>query len=170
MNRFSKGLETLTNVAVLVVCCLLATVLVRTFFFGKPPVSPPQSSVRGPVVGAKLELPGYTSGSDQKTLVLALSTQCHFCAESTPFYRELTRKAFAKRDRVLAVLPQPVAESRTYLDQNGVLASEIRQDSLDRIQVSGTPTLVLADKDGKILKVWVGKLPRDQENDVISNL
>jgi hypothetical protein len=36
--------------------------------------------------------------------------------------------------------------------------------------VRGTPTLILVDGDGKVADAWVGALPPEKENEVISRL
>jgi hypothetical protein len=36
--------------------------------------------------------------------------------------------------------------------------------------VRGTPTLILVDGSGTVADVWVGALPSNQENEVISRL
>ena len=38
------------------------------------------------------------------------------------------------------------------------------------IKVSGTPTLLLVDNNGKVLDVWVGMLPEDRQQEVFEVL
>jgi len=39
--------------------------------------------------------------------------------------------------------------------------------SLADVNVSGTPTLLLIDQTGHVLRVWVGKLDENRERDVM---
>ena len=86
---------------------------------------------------------------DKRTLVLALSTQCHFCTESAPFFQRI-RKETSKNLKMVAVLPQPVSESHKYLEGEGVQVDDVRQAPLTTIGVRGTPTLLLVDNVGSV--------------------
>lgn len=105
---------------------------------------------------------------NKQTLILAISSSCHFCTESAPFYKKLAQN---KGDtRLVALLPQPVEEGREYLERLGVSVDEVRQSSLDQIGVHGTPSLLLVDASGVVKNFWVGRLPPDQESTVLDAL
>ena len=59
--------------------------------------------------------------------------------------------------RIVAVFPQPVDQAKPYLDKLD-LSFEIVQSSLDTLGISGTPTLLLIDRDGAVTESWVGRL------------
>jgi peroxiredoxin len=123
-----------------------------------------------PNVGTKISLPGVDWSKSRQSLVLALSTTCHFCSESADFYSKLVPAAEGNGIRVVAVLPQPLSASRTYLDGLGVSVPDILQSSLDSIEVTGTPTVLLIDAKGKIQKAWVGKVSAKREEEVMEAL
>lgn len=102
-----------------------------------------------------------------RTIVLAMQTTCHYCTDSAPFFRKLSAAAHGKV-RTVAILPQPIGTSKTYLDGLGVKVDEIRQFPLSDIGVHGTPTLVLVNDRGAIQNVWVGELTPDEERQVLS--
>jgi len=106
---------------------------------------------------------------DRRTLVLALSTPCHFCTESAPFFQRI-RKETAKDLKMVAVLPQPVNDSHKYLEAEGVQVDDIRQAQVNSIGVTGTPTLLLVDEKGTVADAWQGKLQPDQETAVLAVL
>lgn len=107
----------------------------------------------------------------EKTLIMALSTTCHFCAESTPFYQKLVGQRTGRSDvRLVAVMPQPVDEARHYLSEHAINVDEVRQASLNSISVRGTPTLVLVDGTGAVVRSWVGKLPPEREIEVVDTI
>lgn len=164
MNVWTKRLEAATNIAIL--CCFLLVAGVAT----KRLLEHPASELRGPVVGQKVSLRGVDWSGSSRTLVLALSTGCHFCSESADFYRRLVPSAVHGGFHVLAVLPQPVPDGRAYLEKLGVPVSEVLQSPLDSVEVSGTPTLLVLDQQGRIQKAWVGKLGPDQEEQVVASL
>lgn len=112
------------------------------------------------------QLLGVDWTKNHRTLVLAISTTCHFCKDSVPFYRKLGGTDV----KTLAVLPQSVAEAQQYLGNAGVRVDEVRQVSLSALGVRGTPTLLIVNDAGVVTDVWVGKLPPDQENQVLTAL
>jgi hypothetical protein len=165
-KRPSK-LETLANLSTALVSLLLSVVLVKVFLL--PEGRPPASAARPQLAkGTSLKgsLPGVDWGRNGRTLVLAISTGCHFCTDSAPFFQRLSKER-PPSTKLLAVLPQRVEESRKYLEQEGVLVDDVKQVPLDSIEVSGTPTLLLVDKAGTVAGVWVGKLEPRQEEDVL---
>ena len=164
-----KKLEVLANIAVLITSVVLCSVLVKKYFFSAAKQeasveavqskSPASSASRRPSIqaGRKISLPGIDWSKSERTLLLALSTTCHFCTESAPFYQQLQRQ---KRDDVhlVALLPQPLQESRIYLDKLGIKVDDVAQSPLNFVGVSGTPTLLLIDNQGAVIDSWVGKL------------
>jgi hypothetical protein len=169
MSNVSKKVEVAANVAILVVALLLGVVLVKRYLLPSPPPGPQRAEGLKP--GEKLALADVDWGRSRKTLVLVLSTNCHFCTESAPFYQRLAREQSGRDDvRLMAVLPQSVEESRRYLDTNGVAISEVRQERPGEIRVPGTPALIIVDSAGAVVESWVGKLPPEKEEEVLKRL
>jgi hypothetical protein len=164
MSRWTRGLEIATNVAVLLICIALG-VLIGVSVLHPRSESSPSKEIK---IGQKIDLPGPV-GID-KTVVLAISTQCHYCSESMPFYKKLAASVTAKHGHIVAVLPQSQKEAQDYLQSNGVSVDEVFQEQLSKVYVSGTPTLMILDADHKVMSSWVGKLSPDRENQVLSKL
>jgi thioredoxin-related protein len=166
MTNNTRKLETLVNVAIVVVAVAVCAVLAKQYL-----LTGAQGRSRGPEVGSKIELAGTDLSKEEKTLLLVLQKGCHFCTDSGPFYQRLAREAAARGNRVklLAVLPQNEDEGRRYLSDLGVPIERVAQASLGKLDVSGTPTLILLDR-GKVSDVWVGKLPDESEAEVLSKL
>jgi hypothetical protein len=160
-------LESLANVTTIVVSLLLSIVLVKVFLLpgGRPAASAarPQVAEGTSLKGA---LPGVDWGTNDRTLVLAISTKCHFCTDSAPFFKRISTER-PTGTKLLAVLPQSVEEARKYLDQEGVRVDDVKQAPLDSIKVYGPPTLALVDKAGTVTDVWTGKLSADGEAEVL---
>jgi hypothetical protein len=167
MNNLSKKVELLANVVIIVVAVLLAGVLVRRYLLPQAESPPAQARVQP---GTKLSVPGVEWDKNERTLLLVLSTTCHFCTESSPFYQRLAQEK-AKKGGVglIAVLPQSVDESQKYLNGLGVSVDDVKQASLDTVQVRGTPTLIMADRTGTVVESWVGKLPAEKEVEVLNS-
>jgi hypothetical protein len=164
MSGWAKRIEIATNVAILCAFLLVAALAAKRLW---EPSSPKPGA---PSIGAKVSLHGVDWSTSNQNLVLALSTGCHFCSESADFYQRLVPSAESNGTRVLAVLPQPISDGRSYLEKLGVTVSEVVQSPLGAVDVSGTPTVLLIDGQGKIRKAWVGKLGPEQERQVMKGL
>ncbi len=114
-------------------------------------------------------MPGLNWAQHKQTLLLVLRDGCHFCADSAQFYQRLvTAQGAQASTRFVAVLPGPVADSRSYLSRLRVPIAEIRQTELGALGVRGTPTLLLVDDKGVVTQAWIGRLPADREDEIIN--
>src|SRR5258708_3151963 len=155
MQNAARKLEVAPNIAIVVVACVAVMVLVRNYR---------ASSAQPPTVktGAQFALKNADWTGSPKNMVLAVSTTCHFCTESAPFYRTLVEQCRRDHVKTIAVLPHPVKEAEAYLQGEGLTVDENRQSPLSDVEVSGTPTLVLVDSRGVVRSAWGGKLPSDK--------
>jgi hypothetical protein len=129
------------------------------------------NAVEAGIVGKAISLPDTDWKRNNQTLVLVLSTGCHFCTESASFYKELVQKrAKQGNTRLVAALPQPVDASRKYLSDLGIAVDDVRQLPPNSLGVRGTPTLLLVNKDGVVTDSWRGKLSPDKELKVMTRL
>ncbi|HEX7154284.1 MAG TPA: hypothetical protein VF618_22540 [Thermoanaerobaculia bacterium] len=154
-----RKLEVAANVAILIVAVLAGVLLVRNLMAPKKAAA--RSSVEIPA-GTKLPLP-----FEGKTAVLALSTNCHYCTESAPFYRRLSGELAKRGVHLTIVMPQPPEEGRGYVRGLGLDAADVRQVSLRALNIRGTPTLLLVDKGSVVSEAWVGMLTPEREQDVV---
>jgi len=169
MSTLIKRIEVLANVAIIFVAILLGVILVRNYML--PRSRAPQQPAASIPAGTKLSLPGVDWKANGKTLVLALSTACHFCTESAPFYQRVAQeRAKAGNIRLVAVFPQPVPEGQKYLSSLGVTVDEVKQAQLESIGVIGTPTLIMTDGQGAVAESWRGKLPSEKESELLGRL
>jgi hypothetical protein len=143
-------------------------VLIKNYVLANPPQTEFVENINQ-VRNPKISLPDVDwNGNGGQTLVIAVSSTCHFCTESGAFYQRIVKKS--GNTRLLAVLPQSVAEGTRYFQSLGVSVNEIRQSPLSAISVTGTPTLMLVDSHGIVTDSWVGKLPAEQEAEVLSKV
>jgi hypothetical protein len=165
-----RKIETTANIATIGAAVLLSTVLVKVYLLPAPsPRIPRIATAPAPGVDFKSRLPGVDWHKNGRTLVLAISTQCHFCKDSTPFYRKLQEQV-GKNLKTVAVLPQPVAEAEQYLNGEDVHVDQVKQASMGDIGVQGTPTMLLVNSAGVVTKTWVGKIQPEQEQEVLAAL
>jgi thioredoxin-related protein len=168
MAGTQKKIELVANIAIILVAVILGYVLVKQFVFPTPQAAPGQT--KQPEVGAKITLPDTDFSQNDKTLVFAIKKGCHFCSDSAGFYQKLVQVAAEKHIRLIAAFPHSVEEGQGYLKELNVPIAEMKQADFAALGVGGTPTLILTDKNGQAQKVWLGKLPAEKENEVISSL
>lgn len=166
-GNLKRAVEIGLNSALLIASLALVSGVVYTHVTSSRNVQP---SFAAPAKGVKIKISGVQWSHSQRTIVLALSSHCHFCTASARFYKRLQEAAKARGVPVVAVLPQPTDEARSYLENLGVPVAMVKQATLDSLNVSATPTLMIVDSEGKVVSSWVGQLPSSQEKDVFSAL
>lgn len=171
MDNVRKYVELAANVAIIAAAIMLCVVLAKTQFADSAPPQgandyPASKSSTKPL--GKLDLPEVSWQKNGQTLVLALSTSCPYCTESAAFYRRLKQES--SEAHLLAVFPQAASEGEAYLKKLAVPVDEVRQASFGQLNVRGTPTLLLVDDGGEVKDTWVGKLPSNQEGQVLARL
>lgn len=168
MSSFAKKVEMAANVAIIVVAVLLIAIATRQYLLPKQ-TPPAQAHARKiPQSGDSVALANVDWRKNGKTLLLAVSTTCHYCTVSGPFYQRLVKEH--GNAQLIAVLPQTVGEGQTYMKKLGVEIADVRQVSFNDLRIVGTPTLILIDEGGKVTDVWQGALQPDEENEVSSRL
>jgi hypothetical protein len=124
------------NVAIAICAVVFLVVLIKAYLVRH------SQAQEAPVlaIGGKFDLKGFNWGDNRRTVILALSKQCHYCSESAPFYQQLSPEV--KRHagaRLLAIFSESVPEAKSYLEQMNVSVNDIRQTPLSALGVKGTP-------------------------------
>lgn len=171
MGSLSKKVELLANIAITVVAALLCVVPAKSYLLplGEQKQLGEAAEIRrGLERGDTVAVPGIDWRENGNTLLLTLSATCHFCTQSAPFYHRVVKER--GDTQLVALLPQAVGEGQAYLKQLGVSVADVRQVSLARLGLSGTPTLILIDGNGVVTDVWGGALAPSREDEVINQL
>jgi len=166
-----RKIETWANVSIIVAVLVFCATIVKDRWINHPNLTG-YTSAESRLLNTHIQVPGVEWKDAHKTLVMALSTQCHFCQESTPFYKALSTSTAvtSKRVSMMMVFPQPQAEAESFVRSKGIQTSGIVSMPLQTIGVSSTPTLFLVDKSGKVEKLWVGVLTEAQQKDLLAEL
>jgi thiol-disulfide isomerase/thioredoxin len=158
-----RKIEIAANIAIMVVAALLCVVLVKNYLIPHPALTANGMATDNQIqTGAKISMQEIDWAKNGQTLLLALSTTCHFCSESAPFYQRLV-KELGSNTRIVAILPQSLSDSKDYLNRLGVSVDDIRQVQFSSLGVKGTPTLILVDNNGIVRNSWMGKLRNNEE-------
>jgi hypothetical protein len=170
--NLSNKIDATANVVTIAASVLLSAVLIKAYLAPdlgtrRPTAIPMVNAEAG--TSLKDRIPGVDWKRNGKTLVLAISTRCHFCTESAPFYRRVQEEA-GKGVKIVAVLPQSTSESEEYLKGEGVRVDQVRQVELGNIGVAGTPTMLLVNSGGVVTRLWSGKVQPEEEDTVLKAL
>ena len=163
-SQAAKRIEMAANVAIILASAAVIVVFARNFTRTSTDALPTIAT------GTKFALKDAHWRSAEKTMVLAISTTCHFCNESARFYDELVSQCKQQHVRTIAVLPQPTVEAESYLKDKGIAVDEVHQAILSGLRINGTPTLLLVDGGGIVRSVWIGKLESSGEKEVLAKL
>lgn len=142
-----KSLDRIANLAVIVAVIVFLT-LASQHEIG---VQIPLHQASQVIVGRRIPIPGLEPSGHQ-SLVLIMSTTCHFCTDSLPFYKSLSERV-AGRLFVVAIFPQSESEARKYLESSGVRVNQVLSLTPDTLGVRGTPTVLLLDQEGRVKNV-----------------
>lgn len=160
-----KGkIEAAANIIVIVLAVVVGSV------FLKDRLSPAAQEPEAVKAGDKLPiLDGWDWGAHEQTLVLGLRKGCHFCEDSAPFYQRLTsqQQPGGSTPAILAVFPDPADAAKEVARSEGLTAHVLAGVPLEKLKISGTPTLLLVDRSGRVLNAWIGMLSPRQELEVI---
>jgi hypothetical protein len=166
MNNLNKRINVAVNLAIILVVALIGVVLVRHYLPSFRSTN--KNRDYRVAAGRNIVLPGVDWQKNGETLLLVLDTKCAFCTASAIFYQEIA--AQKRRVELVAVLPQDIFESTQYLSDLNVPIDEVRQSSFDVLGVQGTPTLILVNRNGQVEQSWAGKLPLEQETEVLNRI
>lgn len=156
-----KYLDKIANVAVIVAVVVFLFLAFHGDIGGRQSPRDPSQEL----IERTIALPGVQFSKGQNSLVVAVSTTCHFCKDSLPFYKQLAEKSRGRLNLV-AVLPQP--EAQKFLQDAGVQATQVVSVSLDSIGVNGTPTVLLVNEKGKVKHAWSGGLDEKGQEDLLA--
>lgn len=167
MPNLARKLELISNATFLCLAILIGGTLVRDHLIANTT----SRGVQRELVGRTLSLDGINWKSNHKTVILVLSPTCGYCRASAPFYQKLSSQRKAREFKLVAVLPTSVEQSTAYLaDDLKIPTDQILQVLPTRLNITGTPTLLIVNDEGRIVKAWKGQLPPPIEREVFNNL
>ena len=169
-EKAATKIEFFANLSVIAVALLGGAVLLQSLNPGTPAAPKPLAGAGAPRAGTKLLLPGVDWARHEQTVVLVLSTQCHFCTESAPFYQRLAKGVQSRDFGLVAVFPQEAVRGEIYLKDLGVSVHQVIQSHPSKLGVGGTPGLILADGEGVVSHAWIGRVSPERESEIVAQL
>lgn len=170
-TRPTRVLEATANIATIVAC----VVIVGFLAIRERGPSAPEPEPRYKVGDRLPPVNGLRPAGSSQTLFMFLNSECRFCTDSMPFYRRLAEEARklhagSKGIRLVAVSRESERTTRQYLAEHELPVDRVVEipPTERRVNVSGTPTLILADANSTVRAVWVGRLDAEREREVFS--
>jgi hypothetical protein len=154
------------DVATVVLAIALTGLIAARFFGGARPPKRPPAYAAGESVPL---LKNVDYSASDKTLAIVVRHDCHFCTDSLPFYGRLIaeRNARSERVQIVVVAPEEDRASQQFLGAN------VRPDTFSvwergRLKIQGTPSVMLVDRSGRLIRLWEGRLTEKAERELIS--
>jgi hypothetical protein len=165
-KKLKDILDVTTNVVVVLFAVVAIAVLVKNYF------APQERDINGVRKGGIFPaIAGVDYKQAQRTLILALNVDCHYCTRSVPFYNSLAegrRESAGDLNIVAVFVNKEAALVKSYAEEKHLLVQAISGVALDQMGVHMTPTLILVDHTGKVLESWRGELQPDGEREVFA--
>ena len=157
-------IELVANVTVILLAVVIGTIFLKDRF------SAPGPQVNEVKAGDRLtRLDGWDWAAHDRTLILALRKGCHFCEDSAPFYKRLLadHKQDGSTTAIVAAFPDAADAVKEVVQSEGLDVETLAGVPPEKLKVAGTPTLLLVDRSGTVLKAWVGMLSPREELEVM---
>jgi hypothetical protein len=89
-----------------------------------------------------------------------------------PFYRELLKaeESGGSKAHLVTVLPDAELDATRVLHDGQLNVPMVASFPLQRLHVSGTPTLILVDGSGRVEKAWVGEQDAAGEKAILDSI
>lgn len=113
---------------------------------------------KAPLVGAEFRTVGFDPAGAQVNALIFLRTGCTYCDKSMPFYRRITQLASTGKIKVVTFFDHNDPEASEYMERSQLVGVGINRADFDSLDIKGTPTFVLLDQSGIVLKSSIGKL------------
>jgi thiol-disulfide isomerase/thioredoxin len=124
--------------------------------------APPPPAYR---VGQTIDTPREWAQATPVTLVLFAQSSCGACQKAEPFFKDLFADLKGKAAVVLTSHGPQRADELAYGRALG-LDDEAIKETPKGLRVKATPTLVLVDRNGRILDTWEGVGPASQQKQI----
>lgn len=158
-------LEITTHVFLIGVCCLAGGLLIEQRFFSEPD----NESSAPNLVGRVVKLPGADWQSAPVSVLLQISSTCHYCNESMPFYRQMmaARQAAPAKVPVIVASADAVGVMQQHLADQQVNVDKVLHSRLEGFGTL-TPTVYIVDSKGMVRRVFVGELDASGQKELLS--
>lgn len=151
-----------TNAILIATCCVVMYSAWQRAYRPSAPGAPIQGYQAGDVAP---EIDGVRYQVRPRTVILALSSTCRYCAEDAPFYKALAKARDQRNFQLVVVGTEQSTTLAEYLRGLEITSDHLASVAPGTLRVSGTPAIILVDSGGRVTSQWVGAL-RGRESQV----
>ncbi len=156
------SLEKIANAVIIMVCVVALYALVdQTIAMKSKQISTTN------IIGKPIKLSSLRGvHAKPLTVVLAMSSTCHYCLDSLPLYEKISqgrKNTGGSRFDFVVVSPEPTGQMAKFLADHHIEADQVLQAPPTSIGVLGTPSILLVDSGGVVRRVFAGKLAASKE-------
>jgi hypothetical protein len=174
----NSTLEKASNIVFMFSCVALVALAGLLVYNVRQPVASWESMLPAPTArssavaaGTKLRvIEGVSYADAPLTVTLVVQSECPYCAASVPFYQKLAELRKTLRFQLVAASLESSMTMTNYVKERGIDVDRVANLKPGDIDTSGTPTLVLAGKDGTVIDSWLGQLSPAQEEQVTKRI
>ena len=159
-------LEKATHAFLIALCCLAGGLLIEQRFFSD---AGDEGAPSSGLVGHEMKLPGAEWQTAPLSVVLQISSTCHFCNESMPFYRQMmaSRQTAASKVPFIVASADAVPVIRQHLEDQQLAVDKVLHVPLGAFG-TGTPTIYLVDSKGLVKRAFIGELDASGEKELLA--
>jgi hypothetical protein len=123
------------------------------------------AAIKG-LAGKPLDVPGVKWSAAPVNVAFFISTQCHFCAASMPFYKKVSESRDRARVALSVLSPDPTGDMEKWLSDQSVAVDGVYA-APHNPGLRGTPTLLIVDAGGIVRRVFIGELDSAREQEFL---
>jgi peroxiredoxin len=105
--------------------------------------------------GTLIDVPAAWYQGGPETLIVFARATCAACEKAQPFLKDLVGRMSTRGRVVMAHPPGAPDEDRKFGQDLGISRDRIHM-TLEKLRVRATPTLVLVNGDGRVVRAWEG--------------
>jgi hypothetical protein len=173
-----KKLDIIATVAIITLALLISVTLLRQHIGrakARDGAAAAEAALEADLSQGKYVSPpaGYRWEEHSRTLLLALRYGCVHCEHNMSLYRELHDRSGgeAATTSLLSIFPDDAFVAQHDIDVHGLHGMAFLANvDFDKEHVFGTPTVLLVDNHGTILRSWIGELSKDKQDEVMQSI
>lgn len=169
MRLHPKVLNLTANICLVGSICALGTA--AWYRFSHRPEPPSRSALPFKSGDHAPKILGVDYASAERHFLVFVSTACHYCASSAPFYNRIHQTALASNEKLkfFAVFWESKDNVQAFKARVNLVAESLPSRDFRDFGVHSTPTAILVDHAGTIERVWYGA-SETVEGDIASTI
>jgi peroxiredoxin len=117
--------------------------------------------------GQKVDVPAAWYEGSEHTLIVFARASCSACEKAQPFLKDLVTKLDGLATAVMGHPAGAPEDDQKFANSVGITTEHVFE-TVPGLRVKATPTLVLVDRQGRVLSAWEGVGKADHQTDILT--